>query len=87
MKGKVSGGGQDALWFLSNVNDQSGWTIGWGESARDDVFYIPAILVARVAMLADEHDVRESKAMSGIHMRNLITQAQACSCSLSLASR
>jgi len=36
--------GRDALWFLSDVDDQSGWTIGRGESARNDVFYIPAIL-------------------------------------------
>jgi hypothetical protein len=52
----------DALWSLSNVNDQSGWAIGWGESARDNVFYIPAILVAGVCGNANkpayEHDVR-----------------------------
>jgi hypothetical protein len=51
MKRKVirvcsSSGGRDALCFLSDVNDHSGWTIGRGESARGDIFYIPAILVA-----------------------------------------
>jgi hypothetical protein len=57
--------GGDALGFLSNVDDQSGWTIGRGESARDDVFYIPAILSGGrgVAMpAADEHDVRDGRA-------------------------
>jgi hypothetical protein len=65
------GTGRDALGFLSNVDDQSGWTIGRGESARDDVFYIPAILSGGrgVAMpAADEYDVRDgraNKAMTG----------------------
>jgi hypothetical protein len=44
--------GRNALWFLSDVNDQPGWAIGRGKSARDDVFHIPAILHNHTAMVS-----------------------------------